>query len=82
VRRLCLSKRSSLHKEANSVEYVVFDWFMLIGASISRSSFISYSSYNVWNGALLLPELRPQVCRLVRRGLASVTPIGDPGAFV
>jgi len=26
VRRLCLSRRSSLHHEANSVDYVVFDW--------------------------------------------------------
>jgi len=26
VRRLCLPRRSSLHHEASSVEYVVFDW--------------------------------------------------------
>jgi len=26
VRRLCLSRHFSLHHEANSVEYVVFDW--------------------------------------------------------
>jgi len=32
--------------------------------------------------ALLLPELRPQVSYPIRRGLASVTPNGDPGAFV
>jgi len=31
--------------------------------------------------ALLLPELRPQVCYPIRRGLASVTPNGGPGAF-
>jgi len=29
--------------------------------------------------ALLLSELRPQVCYPVRRGLASETPNGDPG---
>jgi len=32
--------------------------------------------------ALLLPELRSQVCYLVRRGLASVAPNGGPGAFI
>jgi len=29
--------------------------------------------------ALLLSELRPQVCYPIRRGLASETPNGDPG---
>jgi len=32
--------------------------------------------------ALLRPELRPQVCYPILRGLASVPSNGDPGAFV
>jgi len=58
--------------------------FMLIGALF----FFEASSFRIPREmcgiglALLLPELRPQVCYPVRRGLASVAPNGGPGGFV
>jgi len=117
VRRLCLSRRSSLHHEASSIEYVVFDWLVYYVLTLQRGHvtvasldtrhwiperylaevpslgslarrFLEAASFRFphimcWIGiALLLPELRPQVCYPIRRGLSSVTPNGDTGAFL
>jgi len=78
VRRLCLSRRSSLHYEASSVEYVIFDWLNVTYYVVTPQR----DHGTVAVVSLLLPELRPQACYPIPRGLASVTPNGDPGAFV
>jgi len=61
---------------------------MLIGGSAKFRLILEASLFRIPHitcgigQALLLPELRLQVCYPIHRGLASVMPNGDPSVFV